>query len=200
MSDHAIIDDDVDEFREPLNLALDGAGLEAFKWLVVGHVAYVVGLAVMVALRIEHGMVWVTPLFGLPLLWRGRDHRLWGKVAVLLVAFTAVHYLAVQLAIRSYGDQAAVVPGLVGGAVGAAGSFALAALFGLLRPGAATLIFAMFATVLLAAVGSMGVYLYLTTGAPNDSTLAALVQLLKIYTPWQIAFAYALAKVLRPDG
>jgi hypothetical protein len=200
MSDHAVLDDDVGEFREPLNLALDGAGLEAFKWLVVGHVAYIVGLAVMVALRVENGMVWATPLFGLPLLWRSRDHRFWAKVAVLLVAFTAIHYLAVQLAVRSYQDQAALVPGLVGGAVGAVGSFAIAALFGLLRPGAATLIFAVFATVMLAAVGSMGVYLYLTTGAPNDSMLAGVVQLLKIYTPWQIAFAYALAKVLRPDG
>jgi membrane protein implicated in regulation of membrane protease activity len=68
------------------------------------------------------------------------------------------------------------------------------------RPGAATWIFALFGVVLLALIGGLGVYLYLTTGARGDTLVSALMQLLKIYTPWQIAFAYVLAKVLRPDG
>jgi hypothetical protein len=67
----------------------------------------------------------------------------------------------------------------------------------LLRKGS-SLTFEAFATVLLGAVGSFCVYLYLTTGATADSLGSQVLQPLKIYTPWQIVFAYVLARVLRP--
>jgi len=200
MSDHAIIDDvDEREFRDPLDLALDWAGAEALKWLVIGHVAFIVGLGFTLLFRIDNGAVWATPLFALPLLWRGRDHRLMQKVAVLLVGFTAAHWLAAYVSEQAYHDQA-IMAGAVAGAIGAGVSLLLLAVFGLMRPGAAAIIFAVFGTLLLAAIGSMGVYLYQTTGSTNSGILGQLLNMLKIYTPWQLVFAYVLAKILRPDG
>lgn len=202
MSDAAILqEEDPDEFRSPFDLGLDSAGLEAFKWLVAGHILFAIGLAAMVMLRIENGGVLMTPLFAIPLIWKGRGHRLWAKIAVLIVAFTAAHWLAAQVA-QSFNDdsRASLIPGLVGGGVGAAISLALCAVAGLLRPGVATLVFAVFATALLACVGSLAIYLFQTTGAHGASFVSEWVQMLKIYTPWQIAFAYVLARLLRPDG
>ncbi len=201
MSDHAILEeDDGLEFHASFNLALDGAGFEVFKWLIIGHILYAIGLLIVVAANITNGNIWVTPLFALPLLWRTRDYRMWQKVVVLLVGFTAMHYFAVQAAVQVSRGQEAWVPGLLGGAIGAIGAFALCGVFGLLRSGPVMLIFAVFWTIVLALVGSMGVYLYLTTGAKSDGMVSAWVQMLKIYTPWQVVFAYALAKMLRPDG
>lgn len=209
MSDAAILEDeDPREFHSPFDLALDWAALEAFKWLVLGHVLYVVGLLLAFYLQIPNGNVWMTPLLAAPLVWKGRGHRLWPKVLVLLIGFTAAHYLGVRAALWAYQSESSLVstfepsllPGFAGGAIGAAAALALCAVFGLMRHGAATLIFAAFGVVLLSLVGSLGVYLYLTTGAAGDSVGTALVQSLKIYTPWQIIFIYVLAKVLRPDG
>ena len=45
---------------------------------------------------------------------------------------------------------------------------------------------------------SICLFLYLTTGASGASLASDVIQPLKIYTPWQIAFAYVLARVLRP--
>lgn len=206
MSDAVILaDEDPREYHSSFDLALDWAAFEAFKWLVLGHILYVAGLALTLYLQIPNGAVWATPLLAAPLVWKGRQHKLWAKLAVMLVGFTAAHYLGV-LAAQAANQQAGVhpelslLPGTAGGAVGAAAALALCGLFGLLRHGAATLIFAVFGVVLLALTGGLTVYLYLTTGASGDTPFVALVQLLKIYTPWQILFAYVLAKVLRPDG
>ncbi|MBC9031125.1 hypothetical protein IAG41_01850 [Sphingomonas sp. JC676] len=206
MSDDAILaDEDPREFHSPFDIALDWAALEAFKWLVLGHIVYVVGLAVAFFLKIPNGVIWMTPLFAAPLVWKGRGHRLWPKVLALIVGVTVAHYLGMQAAASAQESQGlltepSLLPGFVGGAVGAVVSMGLCAVFGLMRPGAATLIFALFGAVLLSLVGGLGVYLYLTTGARGDTFISALMQLLKIYTPWQIAFAYVMAKVLRPDG
>jgi multisubunit Na+/H+ antiporter MnhB subunit len=95
------------------------------------------------------------------------------------------------------GDEVGFLRGFVGGAVGGGGALLLCAIFGLVRKGS-SLTFEAFGTVLLGAVGSFCLYLYLTTGATGDSSASDIIQPLKIYTPWQIAFAYVLARVLRP--
>jgi hypothetical protein len=73
-------------------------------------------------------------------------------------------------------------------------------LTGLGRPGTPSAIFAVFGAALLAGIGALVVYLYMTTLAGNEAFPGNWLQLLKIYTPWQIGFAYVLAKLLRPDG
>ena len=209
MSDAAILEDeDPREFHSSFDIALDWAGFEAFKWLVIGHIVYALGLALAFSLEIPNGVIWMSPLFAVPLVWKGRGHRLWAKVLALVVGFTIAHYLGMQAAWYTQQYQASLstvvepslLPGFVGGGVGAIVALGLCAVFGLMRPGAATLVFSVFGIVLLALIGGLGVYLYLTTGARGDTFISALMQLLKIYTPWQIAFAYVLAKVLRPDG
>jgi hypothetical protein len=209
VSDAAILEDeDPREFHSSFDIALDWAGFEAFKWLVLGHIVYAIGLGLAFSLEIPNGVIWMTPLFAAPLVWKGRGHRLWAKVLALIVGVTAAHYLGMQAAAYAQQYQAtlsavpepSLLPGFAGGAVGAVVALGLCAVFGLVRPGAATWIFVLFGVVLLALIGGLGVYLYLTTGARGDTLVSALMQLLKIYTPWQIAFAYVLAKVLRPDG
>ena len=197
MSDVTILEDDEPpEFRSPFDVEFDTTELEIFKWLVLGHVLYVVGLALTLLAGIPYGNVWMTPLFGIPLLWRERRApRLWAKALVFVVGFTAIHYLALYAA-QQYIAAGTYVPGLVGGLIGGAGALLLCALFGLLRPGAASLIFAAFGALMLGVVGSFGVGLYLTTGAADTSFAGALVQALKVYTPWQLVFAYMLSKEL----
>ena len=199
MSDAAILaDEDPREFRSPFDLPLDFAAGSAFKWLVVGHVLFAVSLGLLAVEKINP--YWLTPLFALPLVWAGRGHKLWAKVAVLLVGFTAAHWLAMQLAQQVDAVHNPMLPGLVAGGAGAGLALLLVFASGLARSGVATAVFALFGTVLLAGIGSLVVYLYMTGGASSAASAGQWVQLLKIYTPWQIAFAYVLAKVLRPDG
>lgn len=201
MSDAVILEDeDPREFHSPFDLALDWAAFEAFKWLVLGHILFVIGLASILYLRIPYGAIWATPLLAAPLVWKGREHRLWAKVAVLLIGFTVAHYFGVLAAQAAHHPDPSLLPGFAGGVAGTTVALVLCGLSGLLRHGAASMVFAVFGVVLLAMTGSLTVYLYLTTGGSGDTPFSALVQLLKIYTPWQILFAYVLAKVLRPDG
>lgn len=198
MSDVAILDDeDPREYHSPFDLALNPAALETFKWLALGHVLYAIGLAFVVYFHIENGAVWLTPLFALPFVWRERQHRLAVKALVFFLGFTLMHYVALKTVSGMRGDEVGFLRGFVGGAVGGGGALLLCGIFGLLRKGS-SLTFEAFGTVLLGAVGSFCLYLYLTTGASGDSSASDIVQPLKIYTPWQIAFAYVLARVLRP--
>ncbi|MDV3457125.1 hypothetical protein RZN05_09040 [Sphingomonas sp. HF-S4] len=197
MSDIAILDDDERDYHSPFDLALNPAALETFKWLVLGHVLYVVGLAMVLYLQIEGGAVWITPLFGLPFVWHERRHRGGVKALVFLGGFTLMHYVALMTVNGMSGDGVGFLRGFVGGAVGGGGCLLLCAIFGLVRKGS-SLTFEAFGTVLLGAVGSFCLYLYLTTGASSESFASDLAQPLKIYTPWQIAFAYVLARILRP--
>lgn len=198
MSDVISADTEEDtEYHSAFNLALGPRGLQVLKWLAIGHLVFVVGLGIALALQIDRGNVWVTPLFGLPLLWVERNNRPMLKALVFVVGFTAAHYLAVELAIQNAGGDITLVPGLIGGAVGAAISLIACAVFGLFRPGTPTLVFAAFGTVLLAIDGSLGVYMYLSTGK-GDGLVSEWLQMLWIYTPWQLLFAYVLAKTLKP--
>lgn len=197
MSDIAILDDDEREYHSPFDLALNPSALETFKWLVLGHVLYVVGLAVVLYFHIPNGSVWITPLFGLPFVWHERHHRAGVKALVFFGGFTLMHYVALMTVSGISGDQVGFLRGFVGGAIGGGGCLLLCAIFGLLRKGS-SLTFEAFGTVLLGAVGSFCLYMYLTTGANSDTFASDLAQPLKIYTPWQIVFAYVLARVLRP--
>jgi hypothetical protein len=201
MSDAAILaDEDPREFRSPFDLALDSAAGAAFLWLVLGHLLFAAGLCVLVLSNVANGAIWITPLFTLPLVWAGRGHRLVMKVAVLLVGFTVAHWVAAELAGQVNAITHPMLPGLIGGGVGGGLSLLLVMLTGLGRPGTPSAIFAVFGAALLAGIGALVVYLYMTTLAGNEAFPGNWLQLLKIYTPWQIGFAYVLAKLLRPDG
>lgn len=201
MSDAAILaDEDPREYHSSFNLALDSAAGMAFLWLVLGHLFFIAGLCVLVLANVANGAVWLTPLFALPLVWAGRGHKLGVKLAVLVIGFTAAHWLAAQAAGQFNAVTHPMLPGLVGGAVGAGASLLLVMVSGLARPGAATAIFVVFGTALLAGLGALVVYLYMTTLAGSERFPLDWLQLLKIYTPWQVGFAFVLAKVLRPDG
>jgi hypothetical protein len=114
-------------FTRPSTLRSTGLGLEAFKWLVLGHIVYAIGLALAFSLEIPNGVIWMTPLFAAPLVWKGRGHRLWAKVLALIVGVTAAHYLGMQAAAYAQQYQAtlsavpepSLLPGFAGGAVGA---------------------------------------------------------------------------------
>jgi hypothetical protein len=198
MSDVAILEDeDPREYHSPFDLALNPAALETFKWLALGHVLYAIGLAFVVYFHIDNGAVWITPLFGLPFVWRERQHRAGVKALVFFLGFTLMHYVALMTVSGMRGDEIGFLRGFVGGAVGGGGALLLCGIFGLLRKGS-SLTFEAFGTVLLGAVGSFCLYMYLTTGGSGGTIASDIVQPLKIYTPWQIVFAYVLARVLRP--
>ncbi|NIJ63838.1 hypothetical protein FHR20_000769 [Sphingomonas leidyi] len=201
MSDAAILaDEDPREYHSSFNLALDSAAGTAFKWLILGHLFFIAGLCVLTLANVANAAVWLTPLLTLPLVWAGRGHKLAMKVAVLIVGLTFAHWAGAQLANQVNASTDPMRFGLIGGGVGAG----LALLFvlgsGLGRRGIAPVIFAVFGTAMLAGLGALVVYLYITTGSTSETFPGNWVQLLKIYTPWQIGFAFVLAKVLRPDG
>ncbi|MCW3848436.1 hypothetical protein OF829_14435 [Sphingomonas sp. LB-2] len=206
MSDDLIIhEENGREYHSAFDLELDSVAIETIKWLVLGHLLYLGGLAFALLASIDKGNVWMTPLYVLPLLWAERKQTNWMRVAVFVIGFTALHYAAVALAFNAYPDSVRapggnpMLPGLVGGAAGAFGTLALCAVCGMLKPGAPTLIFAAFGGLLLAGLGSFGVYMYLTTGA-DESFASAFTRLLWVYSPWQLLFAYVLAKTLKPAG
>jgi len=204
--DVSIYGDDGREYHSRFDLGLELAAMETIKWLVLGHLFFLVGLALALLMRLEMGPVWMTPLFGLPLLWAGRGHRQWARILVFVIGFTAVHYLAVSVATQSYAsmllpNKNLLLPGFLGGAIGSAGALGLCALFRLLRDGVPTLILAAFGVALLAAMGSIGSYMFLTTGGAGSGFANAFIQMMWIYSPWQLLFAYLLAKTLEPiDG
>ncbi|GEM_PF-1075949 len=201
MSDAAILaDEDPREYHSSFNLALDSAAGTAFKWLVLGHLFFIAALCVLTLANVANGAVCLTPLLTLPLVWAGRSHKLSMKIAVLIVGVTAAHWAAAQLSGQINAVANPMLPGLVGGAVGSGIAFALVLLTGLGRPGVASGIFALFGTVMLAGLGALVVYLYMTTGNTREGFPGDWIQLLKIYVPWQIGFAFVLAKLLRPDG
>jgi hypothetical protein len=201
MSDAAILaDEDPREYHSSFNLALDSAAGTAFKWLILGHLFFIAGLCVLTLASVPNGAVWITPLLTLPLVWAGRGHKLMMKVAVLVVGLTFAHWAAAQLAGQVNAVANPMLPGLIGGGVGAGLALLLVLVTGLARPGIAPAVFAVFGTAMLAGLGALVVYLYMTTGSGNEAFPGNWIQLLKIYVPWQIGFGFVLAKLLRPDG
>jgi hypothetical protein len=185
-----------------LDLGLDRTELRTFLALAAGHLLFAAGLFTIAPLIQDYGLYAITPLFGLPLLVFGPKDRLAVRALVLLAGITAVHYFAVYLANESVaipfsGHPGFIdspwAPGAIGGLVGATGSFALLALSGMLRPGGyATLGIAILALTVIGAVSVR----YSVFG-PHSGGDNGIVPLLWIYSPWQLAFAYFLAKLLK---
>lgn len=195
----AAIDEEDDEYHSAFDLGFGYGVLDTFKWLIAGHLLFVVGLFIAAAIPIEWGNIWITPLFGLPLLWMERNNRPWLKALVFVVGFTAAHYAGERITLDTVDkmSEMSLLPGLWGGLIGGGLSLAACFVLGLCRPGVATMVLALFGLLLLGIAGSLGVYMYVTSGAgPNGGA----THMLWIYTPWQVVFAYVLAKVLKPIG
>lgn len=174
---------------------------DRFKWLALGHILYAIVLLVVAYWDVDLGNIWITPLFALPLVVAGGRKRLIERALVMLLGFTAIHYEAMSLTMSLYTQQ--LLPGAVGGGFGGLASLALCLLFRLAPLDRPTIVWTLVGTLLLAVTGSLGVHLYLLAmGAQNslDGPLGSAVSMLLIYTPWQLVFAFVLAKVLKPIG
>jgi hypothetical protein len=185
-----------------LNLRLDAAERRTFLLLTTGHVLFVVALFNAAKLSEDYGLYAITPLFGLPLVLFGpRDRRI-ARSIVLLLGFALVHYAAVYCAAKSLRlpftgaglTNALWVAGGIGGLIGGMGSLALCALGRLLRPGRPAML--AIAIAVLCAIGAVGVTL-MFQGWDAMAGEMAIARYLILYTPWQLAFAYFLAKLLR---
>ncbi len=188
-------------------MALGRLGFGRDEWrtfllLVAGHLLFVAALFVRGGFLGNLQIHVSIALFGLPLLLFGQRDRIVARGLVLLIGFSLVHYCAFKLAQTSFrvpfsGEgltDSPWVPGAIGGAVGAAGAFALCALAGLLRPGVRGLLLA--GTLALVVIGSAGVRIGVFGESARDEMPWGL---LWVYVPWQLVFAYLLAKVLRVE-
>lgn len=181
------------------SLSISGASARTFMSLIAGHLLFVAGLAAVIQYQVDRGNIWITPLFGLPWLILGPKDRFWQKALFVIVALTAVHYLAVEVAVRNpTGTPSSWWLGAISGAIGGAASLLIAALLALLRRDSQTLMLAVIGTVLLTVLGAIGVHMFLAGGGADAD--GQLLDFLWIYTPWQIGFAYVLATLLRTDA
>lgn len=194
--------------------------LLTFKWLIGGALLYSLVLLVMMKARPDETIVpflgpsfYLTPLFGLPLVLRTihRPGRL-RRLIYFLVLLPAVHmgaiYLAYFHALSTFdpiagqgGYSLALVSGAWGGAAGSMAGFIALLLVRLAprrRPELVAMgFFAILLTVLGAAV--LGQALLISGGdaaAVHDSERVILA-LEIIHLPWQVAFAFALAWLMR---
>jgi hypothetical protein len=188
------------EARSRFDPGLDAAELRTFLLLLGGHVLFFAVFFAAGALLEGNSLYLAAAVYGLPLVLFGpRDRRL-ERVLVLLVGIGVIHFCAVYLAIQSVPipftrpglTDSVWVPGAIGGLVGAAGTFALCALAGLVRPGKRVTMIV--ATLVLTVIGSLGVRFGILREGPPAGDFAPFVI---IYTPWQLVFAYFLAKTLR---
>jgi hypothetical protein len=185
-----------------IELGFDAAERRTFLLLAAGHLLFAAALFTVAPLIEENGLYAIAPLFGVPLALLGRGDRRLVRALVLVVGFGLVHYGAVYCAVKSVrvpftGEgftDSLWIPGAIGGLIGAAGSFALCALAGLLRPGSRAMLAA--GVAVLTAVGAVGVYMLMSRMGTTDGK-GSVASYLFIYTPWQLAFAWFLAKLLR---
>lgn len=185
-----------------VDFGLDAAERRTFLLLVAGHLLFVAAMFTVAPQIGENGLYWIAPLFGLPLAVLGRGDRRLVRALVLILGFALIHYAAVFCAIKSVRvpftgggfTDSPWVPGAIGGSIGAVGSFALCALAGLLRPARRPQL--AMATAALTAVGAVGVWLLLGRMGKTDGQ-ETIASYLFVYTPWQLVFAYCLAKLLR---
>ena len=167
--------------------------------LVAGHLLFVAALFTVAEWLGDYGLYIVTILYGLPLLLVGPRDRIAVRALVLLAGFPALHWAAASLARQAYSvpftgqgfTDSMALCGAIGGAIGAAGSFALCALCGLLRPDARAMAIA--GTLVLTILGALGLSAMFSL-MPKESVTPMLL----LYTPWQLAFAYFLAKTVAP--
>lgn len=185
--------------RASIDLDLSPAERRTFLALAAGHALFAVALLTIAPLIQDFGLYAITPLFGLPLLVAGPRDRVAVRALVLLPGFALAHYCAVYLAVSSiklpfvgggFADSPFVI-GAIGGAVGGAASLLLCTLGGMMRPRMGAQATA--GVLVLAAVGALGVWAIFQING-SDGEVAAM---LSLYTPWQLVFAYLLAKLLR---
>jgi hypothetical protein len=167
-----------------------------FPLLAAGAVLYVVTVAVSVAMMpgdtLTHAELLI-PLFGLPLLLLG-GRAGWRTALYVLLLLPAFHWAAVCAAIYStnWRHSDSWVPGLAGGVTGALLSFLALAALRLARPRPAARMAA--GILVLALLGGFGIVRmdFLDGTGWGDYGL-----LLSLYLPWQLAFAFFLARLLR---
>jgi hypothetical protein len=134
------------------------------------------------------------PLFGLPLLATRR--RSWRLALYFLLLVPACHYLAMLAAIKSMDWRGSgFLPGVIGGSIGAALSFAVLpalALATFRRVGMMAL-----GVIVLALLGGLGVW---KMDAFSGTDLDPYGVLLTLYLPWQIVFGFFLSRLLAAPG
>jgi hypothetical protein len=190
---------------EAFHPGMNAAEFATFKWLVLGHALF--AGAVWFGFSYEfNDYTLLTPLFGLPLAVMGPRERRVTRALVLLIGLTLIHWAAWSGAVASYTPDPNAplfapasmpgiwqfLPGAVGGLIGAAGSFSICLLTRLAKRDGSTLIVCAVGTLVLSVFGAMSVSVLLD--APGD---IGIWQWFAVYTPWQLAFGYFLARLLR---
>lgn len=192
----------------------------SLKWLLAGALAYALLLLVMIAanprdasLPIVGPSLYLTPVFGLPLVLRlahrpGRLRRLVYFLLLLPLAHIAANYLAWSYAVPNFyqSDPNEVLlrnlaTGAWGGLAGAAFAFTLLYLTGLTARRRAELGTMALATVALTILGALGMAQGLIlSGETMDThhTEPLILWFECVHLPWQIVFALALARLMRP--
>jgi len=158
--------------------------------------------------------VHLTALFALPLclFWMGNGRMKPAGLLVIIVAMTAVHWLAmyeaIQIATANTSDashNSGLMAGAAGGAIGAAGTWLVLMLMSrdFRTPKAIALM--LVSAVLLALIGAYGI------GVGSPSSLVALVTgaqfqspeldppslTMSLYLPWQLVYGITLVKLFK---
>jgi len=162
-----------------------------FPLLAAGALLFAVALAAFVMVAHEDMLgaaMLLIPLFGLPFLLLARRSG-WKTALYFLLLVPAFHWAAVSIAMYSFDwhDGNLYVPGAAGGATGALLSFLALAALRLARPRPVATMAAGF--VVLTILGVLGLH---WMDAIDDAGV-----ILSLYFPWQIAFAFFLARLLR---
>lgn len=170
---------------------------EPFPLLAGGTFLYVGALAGCLAMKAGDILVpaeLLIPLFGLPFLVLG-GRAGWRIALYVLLLLPAFHWAAVCTTIYSFDWQhsAGWPPGFVGGVTGALPSFLALAALRLAKPRPMALMAG--GTLVLALVGGFG-FAYMDF--LSDTGWSQYGLLLSLYVPWQLAFAFLLARLLRP--
>ncbi|QIG80963.1 hypothetical protein [Stakelama tenebrarum] len=195
--------------------------VRAFRWLLVGALAYAVALATAIGVNADPAnilapvvspSVLLTPVFGMP--WvvmsfhrRGRIRRAVYFLLIVTLAHMAANYLAWLHATESYrfvtdghAFERHMLTGAIGGAVGSALSFAFLVPLRLAPNRRSSFWFAFWGTIALTAIGSWGMAWGLEWTdpmVPQHDTEKLVLWFLCVHLPWQIIFAMFLAAMMR---
>jgi len=221
VSDDAISSEPVPAPPRPLFAPYRGVPFAiSLKWLLGGALLYALLLLVMIPANpreaswpIVGPSLYLTPMFGLPFVLRtahkpGRLRRLVYFLLLLPLAHIAANYLAWAYAVANFyqSDPGEVLlrnlaTGAWGGVAGAVLSFTLLYLSGVTARRRAELAAMSVATVVLGVIGALGMAqgLMLSGDTMDTHRVEPLVFWFEcVHLPWQIAFAVALAWLMRP--
>jgi hypothetical protein len=194
----------------------------SFHWLVTGALAYALLLLVTISGRPDDAVLlpflgpsfYLTPVFGLPYVLAtvgrpGRTRRLIYFLLLLPLAHMAAIYVAWDHGLSRYAFEPGhetvhlLKSGAFGGVTGAVLALTLLWLTGLTARPRAELFWMGVATIALTAIGAAGLAQAarstggISSAATHDSGLL-IIGFEAIHFPWQIAFAVALAWLMRP--